>query len=215
MIQENLPLFPLNLVLFPGAPLTLHIFEERYRLMISRCLEDDEPFGVVFIRRGSETGEVSDPYPCGTIARINASVYLEDGRFLIATVGEQRFRVKTIHQAAPYMVASVHMLTEDITEIVGQFSEQLKQTYFRYWQAITAATGMRNQIEQLPNDAIAIAYHLAHRMQVTNERKQHWLETDALTRIRELIFMLQSEMSLLPRANNRSKQGTQWTWSWN
>jgi Lon protease-like protein len=59
MIQK-LPLFPLNTVLFPGAPLQLHIFEERYRLMIGRCLEQKAPFGVVLIRSGSEV-DPSDP----------------------------------------------------------------------------------------------------------------------------------------------------------
>jgi hypothetical protein len=216
MMRQNLSLFPLNTVLFPGAPLTLHIFEERYRLMISRCLEEDQPFGVVFIRRGSETGEVSDPYPCGTVARINASVQLEDGRFLIATVGEQRFRVKTIYQDSPYMVATVHMLDEDIPEMIERFSQELKLIYVRYWQAIATATGSRSQVEQLPDDALAIVYHLAHRMQVTNERKQHWLETDTLTRIREIITMLQSELSLLPPPSDRPlREERHWNWSWN
>src|SRR6266508_1288840 len=53
MIQK-LPILPLNTVLFPGAPLQLHIFEERYRLMIGRCLEQRSPFGVVLIRKGGE-----------------------------------------------------------------------------------------------------------------------------------------------------------------
>jgi uncharacterized protein len=59
MVQK-LPLFPLNTVLFPGAPIQLHIFEERYRLMIGRCMEQGSPFGVVLIRSG---GEVSSDDP--------------------------------------------------------------------------------------------------------------------------------------------------------
>ena len=52
----KLPLFPLNMVLFPGLPISLHIFEERYRLMIARCIEQNGPFGVVLIREGREVG---------------------------------------------------------------------------------------------------------------------------------------------------------------
>ncbi len=55
----ELPLFPLNSVLFPGTTLPLHIFEERYKLMIGRCLESDSPFGVLLIRSGNELGQVA------------------------------------------------------------------------------------------------------------------------------------------------------------
>ena len=60
-MTQKLPLFPLNTVLFPGAPIQLHIFEERYRLMIGRCLEQSSPFGVVLIRSGSEVSP-DDPW---------------------------------------------------------------------------------------------------------------------------------------------------------
>ncbi len=60
MVQK-LPIFPLNAVLFPGAPLQLHIFEERYRQMIGRCVEQNSPFGVVLIRVGSEINP-DDPW---------------------------------------------------------------------------------------------------------------------------------------------------------
>src|SRR5689334_2525159 len=53
-MTQKLPIFPLNTVLFPGAPIQLHIFEERYRLMIGRCLEQSSPFGVALLRSGSE-----------------------------------------------------------------------------------------------------------------------------------------------------------------
>jgi hypothetical protein len=216
MVEEQLPLFPLNTVLFPGAPLTLHIFEERYRLMIGRCLDDENPFGVVFIRRGAEIGDAANPHEYGTLARINASVRLEDGRFLIATIGEQRFRIQHIVQHQPYIVASVNLLPEEDKLTITTMAEELQATYYRYWQAIATATGSRNQGEQLPDDAVSMAYHLAHRMQVTNERKQRWLETDVNTRIREIITMLRAEMSLLPRPRDRDlPDKTNWSWSWN
>ena len=53
--MRELPLFPLPVVLFPGVPLPLHIFEQRYRLMIGRCIEEQKPFGVVLIREGVES----------------------------------------------------------------------------------------------------------------------------------------------------------------
>ena len=56
MVDELMALFPLNTVLFPGMPLPLHIFEERYKLMIGRCIEQERPFGVVLIQSGPEVG---------------------------------------------------------------------------------------------------------------------------------------------------------------
>ena len=67
---SDLPLFPLNTVLFPGMVLPLHIFEERYKLMINHCLEEERPFGVLLIREGKEVGSGAVPYQVGTTTMI-------------------------------------------------------------------------------------------------------------------------------------------------
>src|SRR4051812_43493059 len=92
-VPEELPLFPLNTVLFPGMPLPLHIFESRYREMITVCSRDERPFGVVLIREGQEVGEPAEPFTVGTMARIVGVDRLPDGRMNIVTVGTQRFRL--------------------------------------------------------------------------------------------------------------------------
>ncbi|MFL5806657.1 MAG: LON peptidase substrate-binding domain-containing protein, partial [Roseiflexaceae bacterium] len=94
----KLPLFPLDMVLFPGAPITLRIFEERYRLMIGRCLEQSGPFGVVLIREGPEVGGEAIPHSVGTTAVISDSVRLDDERYYLTAVGQRRFRVQYIAQ---------------------------------------------------------------------------------------------------------------------
>ena len=73
---EEIPLFPLNTVLFPYGQLQLHIFEEKYRLMVRECLEYDRPFGVALIRAGSDLGE---PHLIGTAARITEARHDDDG----------------------------------------------------------------------------------------------------------------------------------------
>ena len=60
--QRSLPLFPLNVVLFPNAVIPLHVFEERYKLMAQRCLDSDSRFGVVLIKSGDEVGGPADPH---------------------------------------------------------------------------------------------------------------------------------------------------------
>jgi Lon protease-like protein len=66
-----LRLFPLQTVLFPGMRMPLHIFEERYKLMIRECIEQDAPFGVLLIRDGAEVGAGAVPHNVGTTARIS------------------------------------------------------------------------------------------------------------------------------------------------
>jgi Lon protease-like protein len=90
----ELPLFPLNTVLFPGMPLPLRIFEERYKLMIRFCIENNQPFGVVLIRQGLEAlGRLAEPYEIGCTARIIEVEPLAKGQMNISTLGEKRFRI--------------------------------------------------------------------------------------------------------------------------
>ena len=89
----ELPLFPLNTVLFPGGPLRLRIFEPRYLDMVRRCLKESRTFGVVLILEGEEAGEVVSVAERGTSARIVDFDTLPDGLLGIDCLGEQRFHV--------------------------------------------------------------------------------------------------------------------------
>lgn len=88
----QVPIFPLNTVLFPGGPLPLRIFEARYVDMISSCLKTESPFGVLLIRDGAETG-LSTTYEIGTLARIIDWYQGSDGLLGVTAIGEQRFRL--------------------------------------------------------------------------------------------------------------------------
>src|SRR3954468_4244250 len=88
----QLPLFPLHAVLFPGVALPLHIFEERYRSMVGRCIAAGEPFGVVLIKDGREIGDVPVSLAqVGTTAIIRQAGRYPDGRLDIVTVGGRHF----------------------------------------------------------------------------------------------------------------------------
>jgi len=111
---NEIPLFPLRSVLCPGVALPLHIFEERYRLMVNRCLERGEPFGVVLLREGSEVGQIRGQVAAiGTTAAIRRAGAYPDGRLDILTVGEQRFRLEAVDTVSePYLVGQVSLLDE-------------------------------------------------------------------------------------------------------
>jgi uncharacterized protein len=92
--RTELPLFPLNTVLFPGGPLPLRIFEPRYLDLVGRCMRERSAFGVVLIVAGSETGtEATRTVEVGTTARIVDFNQLPDGLLGIMCVGEKRFRI--------------------------------------------------------------------------------------------------------------------------
>ena len=92
--SAELPLFPLNTVLFPGGPLPLRIFEPRYVDMVRKCMREGAPFGVLLIRTGQEVGEVASAADVGTSARVIDFHQMPDGLLGIVCTGEQKFRVE-------------------------------------------------------------------------------------------------------------------------
>ena len=105
MIQ--IPLFPLGLVLLPGMSLPLHIFEERYKLMIAECLADDNPFGIVLFD-GQNIRSV------GCTARVvDVIKRYDDGRLDILTRGERRFVISEVIEERLYMEARVTFFEDD------------------------------------------------------------------------------------------------------
>jgi uncharacterized protein len=94
----ELPLFPLNTVLFPDGLLPLRIFETRYVDMVGRCMRQGSPFGVVPIRSGAEVGGVVETAELGTTARIVDFSRLPDGLLGITCKGERKFRVLKLWQ---------------------------------------------------------------------------------------------------------------------
>jgi Lon protease-like protein len=93
----EIPLFPLRTVLYPGGPLPLRIFEQRYLDMISRCMKSNSPFGVLLIREGSETGP-AETFEIGTLARITDWYQGSDGLLGITATGMDRFRCQTVRR---------------------------------------------------------------------------------------------------------------------
>lgn len=91
---DDLPLFPLTTVLFPGGELNLRIFEPRYLDLVRECTRNDRPFGVCLILDGTEAGAPAMPAAVGTLARIVDFEAREDGLLGIRARGGARFRVR-------------------------------------------------------------------------------------------------------------------------
>ena len=139
----ELPLFPLHSVLCPGVALPLHIFEECYRLMVGRCIERSEPFGVVLIRDGREIGPlVGRLADVGTTAMIRRAGRYPDGRLDIVTVGARRFRLDSVDATRePYLVADVTYIDESVGggEEAQQLHERVGRRFLRYLELLQPA----------------------------------------------------------------------------
>ena len=89
----NIPLFPLNTVLFPGGVLPLRLFEQRYLDMAAACMKEGKPFGICLIEEGGETGKAARPHAVGTLAEITDWEMEQLGILQITTRGQKRFRI--------------------------------------------------------------------------------------------------------------------------
>jgi Lon protease-like protein len=111
-----MPMFPLGMTLLPGAVLPLHVFEERYRQMVVDILSDDvnpPEFGVAMIERGREVGGGDARSTIGTVARIIDMEVTPDGRYALAAVGTERFRVIAWLPDDPYPLADVELWPDE------------------------------------------------------------------------------------------------------
>ena len=141
----ELPLFPLHTVLCPGVALPLHVFEERYRAMVGRCLREDSPFGVVLIRDGREVGGgPASIAEVGTVAEIREANRFSDGRYELLVVGTRRFRIESVAVGRePYLVGTVELLDDPVgeAEAARDLTDRVTQRFVRYLGLLQPAEG--------------------------------------------------------------------------
>jgi uncharacterized protein len=176
---ERLRLFPLNTVLFPGAVLNLHVFEERYRRMIAECLDANEAFGVVLIRDGEEAGDPDvTPHDVGTTAEISEVTPLPAGRYHISTTGGRRFRIARIVSREPYLTAEVEFLDDDDGDEDARASElthRVLREFREYVRLLVAFSGNASEVD-VPHDPVDASYVVGDALQVADALKQRLLE---------------------------------------
>lgn len=198
----ELPLFPLNTVLFPNTPIALHIFEPRYKEMIERCLRTDSPFGVVLIQSGHEAlGPLPDPHPIGCTARITQVERLADGRLNIIAIGGERFQIRALRFDKPYLVGEVEPYPIDSADRLGviQAGRRLRPWVIRYLTALAQASPeVEFDPRTLPEDPLALGYLAAALLQVPSEQKQPLLaQPQAAAFLRAIHALYQREVALL------------------
>jgi len=177
--MKRIPLFPLNTVLFPHVPLPLHIFEQRYRDMIGRCIEEQSPFGVVLIRSGVEVGGPAEPYDVGTTARISRVQRLPDGRMNLIVIGWRRFRIHALDTAHPHIEGDVAYLeSEDAdTSEARDLAARVAALQGEQMRLKLCSTGQWQRVLSLPDEPDVLADVVAAQLDAAPEAKQTLLET--------------------------------------
>lgn len=201
---EQMPLFPLDLVLFPHMLLPLHIFEERYKEMVDRCVRESRPFGIVLITEGSSVGS-HDTRTCriGCSARIAGVERLPGGAINIEVTGEQRFRLLDTHEALPYRVGLTEPIFDapaDAATVVPLADEV--QTLLRDFLTRSLALAGEHVVEfSLPDEPEQLSFTAACVLPIGNDEKQALLEdTDTSARLYAEKKVLLRELSRLRRA---------------
>jgi Lon protease-like protein len=186
----QVPIFPLRTVLYPGGPLPLRIFEPRYIDMISKCLKNDCPFGVLLIREGNEAGTAST-YNIGTLARITDWYQGSDGLLGITAVGEQRFRLmSSVRESDGLNIGTIELLPIEIGPVLP---EEYKPLASILLGVLDDLGRLYETLEKNYDDAGWVGYRFAEILPISPEQKQSCLEADdPVTRLEMMRDVLDS-----------------------
>lgn len=181
LVTQTLPLFPLDVVLFPGMVLPLHIFEPRYRKMVRDCVVNRQPFGLVWTE--DEPLELDPDRPLiGTAAVITEVEPLPDGRFNINIVGSERFQVRSLSYDEPYLVGHVSPYPVQGSESTeaDRLRPQLMHSFTNYLALLNQIAENEIALDEEPDSATMLAFVVAVYYQSQNWRKQQLLDIPSL-----------------------------------
>ena len=184
-LLEEMPVFALNTVLYPGGPLPLRIFEPRYVDMVSDRLRRDAPFIVALIRDGGEVGGGASTHSVGTLARIVDWNRCDDGLLGIVALGGRRVRVPdTETRPDGLCVATARMLEDEPASTVPAEHRRLVALLRGLFEQLEARY---RSVTPRFDDAGWVGYRLSELLPIPLARKQHFLEMeDPLLRLRQL-----------------------------
>jgi Lon protease-like protein len=202
-MAEQLPLFPLNTVLYPGMPLPLHIFEERYRRLLRIRAGEETVFGVILLNALNTSTVPLGMHPIGTAARLVSKRPMPDGRADIVVTGTRRFRVHSENWSAGYCIADVTYLEDELgdPEAVASILKSSTARFARYVEGITRLTGQRFSGIRISSDPNEAAYDLTTRLPLHTWERQRLLELESTeARLNMLSGLIDREVALLYRA---------------
>jgi uncharacterized protein len=177
-------LFPLDVVLFPGAPLPLHIFEPRYRELINECISEKKAFGMVRTRE-SALAEVG----C-TAVILSVPKQYEDGRFDIVIEGRQRFEIEELNQERSFLRGEVLFFEDEPSQVTKSETETVVQLHQQLFEVLGQPVEFEKKYESL-------SFQLAHELPVDLDFKQSLLEMKS--EAERIVTLIEYYRSTIPR----------------
>jgi uncharacterized protein len=205
-VPEQLPIFPLSTVVFPGVTVPLHVFEDRYRALVHHLLTIPDKslrlFGIVAIREGYEVGRhgAQSVHRVGCVVQMTSVDPYPDGRFDIEVVGRQRLRLDGLDTSGPYLVGDVETVSGDRlssreTEHANAEAARTLATFEEYRRRLSDLRGDDVLGGEIPHDPEYLSYSLAATCLLTLRERQALLEADtSLDRLVTLRHALHEEM---------------------
>jgi Lon protease-like protein len=193
--QHQLPLFPLPVVLFPGVPLPLHIFEPRYRQMLADIRLEKNLFGLAYFDTTSAESEVPPPGHVGCVAEVTEVQEFPDGRSNILTLGVIRYRIESyVERGDPYLVAQVSYFEDDEEDeqMLAAPSREVAETFTRIAQAVRTINDERATLPDISDtEPQRLSFLVAAAMEIDADIKQDLLElrstSERLERLRAML----------------------------
>lgn len=202
---------PLNAVLFPGMPMPLAIFEQRYREMIAQCVDGGDPFGVVLIRSGPEVGGLAEPHDVGTTAQVVQAVGSDNGLDVVV-VGRERFRVRELTPDGDLLRAEVSIIeTEaDAERVSMELCSELSHMLTEHIKTILELLGMPGETPAIPSEPERLSFMIAAHLTASLQERQRLLELDSsaerLIRERELLRRETEQYRVLLASFERARE---------
>ena len=202
-MQSQLPIFPLNAVVFPGVTVPLHVFEDRYRALVHHLLtipeKADRLFGIVAIREGYEVGThgVQSVHRVGCVVQMTSVEPYPDGRFDIEVVGRHRLRMDGLDTSGAYLVGDVETVEEppDTSPAALEQARRATKAFEEYRRRLSDLRGDEVLDGPMPRDPMYLSYSLAATCLLTLQERQALLESPtAVERLAMLRHALHEEM---------------------
>ncbi|HLN99102.1 MAG TPA: LON peptidase substrate-binding domain-containing protein [Pyrinomonadaceae bacterium] len=193
---SELPLFPLAVVLFPGVPLPLHIFEPRYRQMLSDIRAGNNLFALSYFDASTSQRELPPVGSIGCVAKVTDAQTFADGRSNILTVGVIRYRIEAyVERGDPYLVVRVSYFEDEDEnqEAVEASSREVAETFTRIARAVRIINDERANLPNITDtEPERLSFLVAAAMEMDTDVKQELLElrltSERLRRLRDILM---------------------------
>lgn len=222
-MTEQLPMFPLNTVVFPGVTVPLHVFEDRYRALVHHLLtisdRAERLFGIVAIREGYEVGShgAQSVHRVGCLMQLTSIEPHADGRFDIEVVGRQRIRLEAMDTSGPFLVGTVERIEDDFdeSEDAVRQADRTLASFEVYRERLSELRGVDVLDGEFTHDPTYLSYGLAATCLLTLRERQALLECDSakerLVMLRHALGEEMRAMRAIPSLPATQVARTQWS----